>query len=504
MTHVASSWGWLTRHDPGLVVVRRAARVTLVACLAFYVCRYVPGQRQHGALRPLRGRRTRRAVAASGEPRRAGADAARRASGRLGAGDARHAAVGQHGHGRRGHVRARLRGELRGRRRPTPGRHRRGHAAAVHPAVLPAVRPRVAGLAARRADARRGATGRRRGHAVARPEARAVHGQARRRRRRARGVPRRGRRHVVGPPGRPGPARGAAARGDGRGGGAAALAASAHRAARLGRATGPRADRPRPGPPGCCSAARSTSPSSTTTTPSRSRPRRRCSDRRPRAPRPPPRGCAALGTTGRTRCPTPTGSRPRSSSSAPRAPPSRPTACRPSGCGWAPSPWASASGRRRWWRPSAWRRALRSRRTTRPSRPQPGPLWFAYRSTPWLWWHRLREHLTPALGVLPGRAAARGRAGRGPAARRGLRPLARLLGAADRAHPPAHVRGRHPLGAAARHRRHGRGLGRGGGAPRCRRAAVPCTPSCCPSSCWSGSRRVRCSAPAGRRRCSRW
>ncbi|MDT5042313.1 MAG: hypothetical protein QOE51_3298 [Actinoplanes sp.] len=31
---------WLRRRDPGLLVVRRAARVTLVACLGFYVCRY--------------------------------------------------------------------------------------------------------------------------------------------------------------------------------------------------------------------------------------------------------------------------------------------------------------------------------------------------------------------------------------------------------------------------------------------------------------------------------
>jgi uncharacterized membrane protein YccC len=34
---------WLVRHDPGLTVVRRAARVTLVACAAFYLCRYVLG-----------------------------------------------------------------------------------------------------------------------------------------------------------------------------------------------------------------------------------------------------------------------------------------------------------------------------------------------------------------------------------------------------------------------------------------------------------------------------
>jgi uncharacterized membrane protein YccC len=31
---------WLRRRDPGLVGIRRAARVTLVACLGFYVCRY--------------------------------------------------------------------------------------------------------------------------------------------------------------------------------------------------------------------------------------------------------------------------------------------------------------------------------------------------------------------------------------------------------------------------------------------------------------------------------
>ena len=31
---------WLMRHDPGLAIVRRAARVTLVACVAFFLCRY--------------------------------------------------------------------------------------------------------------------------------------------------------------------------------------------------------------------------------------------------------------------------------------------------------------------------------------------------------------------------------------------------------------------------------------------------------------------------------
>src|SRR5262245_13387332 len=34
---------WLPRRDPGLVAVRRALRVTIVACVAFYVCRYVVG-----------------------------------------------------------------------------------------------------------------------------------------------------------------------------------------------------------------------------------------------------------------------------------------------------------------------------------------------------------------------------------------------------------------------------------------------------------------------------
>lgn len=35
---------WLKRHDPQLLAVRRAVRVTLVACLGFYLCRYVLGE----------------------------------------------------------------------------------------------------------------------------------------------------------------------------------------------------------------------------------------------------------------------------------------------------------------------------------------------------------------------------------------------------------------------------------------------------------------------------
>jgi uncharacterized membrane protein YccC len=38
---VGSARGWLLRHDPGLLAVRRAARVALVACVGFYLCRYV-------------------------------------------------------------------------------------------------------------------------------------------------------------------------------------------------------------------------------------------------------------------------------------------------------------------------------------------------------------------------------------------------------------------------------------------------------------------------------
>jgi hypothetical protein len=37
---VATPWAWVVQRDPGLAVVRRAARVTLVACTGFYLCRY--------------------------------------------------------------------------------------------------------------------------------------------------------------------------------------------------------------------------------------------------------------------------------------------------------------------------------------------------------------------------------------------------------------------------------------------------------------------------------
>lgn len=38
---VAGPGSWLQRRDPGLAVVRRALRVTVAACLGFYVCRYL-------------------------------------------------------------------------------------------------------------------------------------------------------------------------------------------------------------------------------------------------------------------------------------------------------------------------------------------------------------------------------------------------------------------------------------------------------------------------------
>jgi uncharacterized membrane protein YccC len=40
MPYVTAPLEWLRRHDPGLLTVRRAARVTIVACLGFYLCRY--------------------------------------------------------------------------------------------------------------------------------------------------------------------------------------------------------------------------------------------------------------------------------------------------------------------------------------------------------------------------------------------------------------------------------------------------------------------------------
>jgi uncharacterized membrane protein YccC len=63
---------WLLRRDPGLVAVRRAARVTVVACAGFYVCRYVlhnPGMASYalfgavafGALSQIPGRPAQRA-----------------------------------------------------------------------------------------------------------------------------------------------------------------------------------------------------------------------------------------------------------------------------------------------------------------------------------------------------------------------------------------------------------------------------------------------------------
>ena len=172
--------------------------------------------------------------------------------------------------------------------------------------------------------------------ALAGPDAGAVHHEARRRRRpRSPGCLDAVADGWSGRPRRPRPARPRCCRG-------ATDAAEALRPSRLppgsgrprpGGATG--RSPPRPAPPGCCSAARSTCPliDDHRRRHAARRPPRCCARRR-RAPRPRRPGCAG---DGHPRCPTPTGSRPRWTSSAPPGRPSRPTASRPTGCGWARS-----------------------------------------------------------------------------------------------------------------------------------------------------------------------
>ena len=43
MTAVRTARGWLTGHDPGLVALRKALRVTVAACIGFFVCEYLVG-----------------------------------------------------------------------------------------------------------------------------------------------------------------------------------------------------------------------------------------------------------------------------------------------------------------------------------------------------------------------------------------------------------------------------------------------------------------------------
>ena len=43
MTAVRTARGWLTGHDPGLVALRKALRVTVAACVGFFVCEYLIG-----------------------------------------------------------------------------------------------------------------------------------------------------------------------------------------------------------------------------------------------------------------------------------------------------------------------------------------------------------------------------------------------------------------------------------------------------------------------------
>ena len=43
MTAVRTARGWLTGHDPGFVALRKALRVTVAACIGFFVCEYLLG-----------------------------------------------------------------------------------------------------------------------------------------------------------------------------------------------------------------------------------------------------------------------------------------------------------------------------------------------------------------------------------------------------------------------------------------------------------------------------
>jgi len=43
VTAVRTARGWLTGHDPGLVALRKALRVTVAACIGFFVCEYLLG-----------------------------------------------------------------------------------------------------------------------------------------------------------------------------------------------------------------------------------------------------------------------------------------------------------------------------------------------------------------------------------------------------------------------------------------------------------------------------
>ena len=467
---------WLLRHDPGLAVVRRAARVTLVACVAFYLCRYALG---NVTMAPyaLFG------VVAMGALSQIPGSPAERARtllavlpvgwvlvtlGTLLSVSTATAVAG--------HVRARVRGQ------PTRGSAARAWSAWPRaPSCCTSSRAsrrstrarsgwRLAGLTlgvlllaaaevtlwpdptpppytAKLGDA----VGRARAAAWTRWPTCGRGGPTRRSGSRPR-CPR-----------RPTPPRRCGPRGCHRGSG------PPRRGGATGRSRPPRA------PPGCCWAARWTCRSSTTTAPSRCRPPPRCCARRPRAPPPPRPGCAAPSR----RCPTPTGSRPRWPSSAPPARPSRPTACPRSGCGWASL--ALSLGE--------WTKSMVAADPGRGGRARPAGRHAAVGPAgPAL--VRLPQHpvavVAPAaraphaaLGLLPGRAAAGAGARGGPAAGRRVRPVARLLGAAHRPHAPAHLGRRDPLGAAPCAGRHGRG--RASSPRRCWWSACPrrCTRWCC-------------------------
>ena len=476
---MASPRAWLMRHDPGLAIVRRAARVTLVACVAFYLCRYVLdnvtmapyalfGVVAMGALSQI-----------PGSPAAARPHAAGRAAGRLGPGHARHAAVGHHGDGRRGHVRARA---SPSRYAGVGGPRLVGLAAGTQLLyILPCFPPFDPGslrLPAGRAHARRAAARRRRGHALARRHADAVHARSSatpsarspaawtRWPTCGRGGPKGGERFAA-----------RAARGDRRGRGAAALADAAGAAARLrgpprprarlGRGLGPAAAGPHGRPL------------------ARRRPLRRHAPRGRRPPAPDGlvrrrgRGLAArreaeeVPDTDRIAAALDEFRAARDATSPDGLPPER---LQLGSLALSLGEWTKSMV-------AAIRVAAGA-----PIPPDPTPAVGAARPA----LVRLPQHrravVAPApraphaaLGLLPGRAAAGAGARGSPAARRGVRPFARLLGAAHRAHPPAHLGRGHPLDAAARAGRHHGGRAGRRGAARGRSCPRRCTRSRCPS-----------------------
>ena len=191
MTAVRTARSWLTGHDPGLVALRKALRVTVAACIGFFVCEYllglstlatyaVFGAIAFGVLSDVSGppaQRTRTFL---------GAWPVALVLVAIGTATARSTTGGRGRDARRG-----VRGGVRGGRRPAHRGRRQRTAAVLRAPLLPALRPRLAAPAAHRAHDRHRARHGRRPAAVARGCAGAVPHAARRRRRRRRPLRRR-------------------------------------------------------------------------------------------------------------------------------------------------------------------------------------------------------------------------------------------------------------------------------------------------------------------------